>query len=91
MIRSRKMKYFLEQCKYYAKKYRLEEEDLISEAWLRIKENERKINKKYIQLRVEAVACDLRKAELRQQCLQEKLQLVEYMEKAEWVEQEKKN
>lgn len=91
MIRSRKMKYFLEQCKYYAKKYRLEEEDLISEAWLRIKENERKINKKYIQLRIEAVACDLRKAELRQQCLQERLRLVEYMEKVEWVEQEKKN
>lgn len=83
MIRSRKMKYFLDQCKYYAKKYELEEEDLVAEAWLRITENERKINKKYIQLRVESVAIDLRKAELRQQCLLEKVRLVEYIEKGE--------
>jgi len=81
MIRDRKLKYFLEQCKYYAKKYGLETEDLQAEAWLRIKENERKINKRYIQLRIEAVAIDLRKAELRQKCLLEKVQLVEYTEK----------
>ncbi|NMC58414.1 MAG: hypothetical protein GYA51_03365 [Candidatus Methanofastidiosa archaeon] len=91
MIRDRKLKYFLEQCKYYAKKYELEEEDLQAEAWLRIKENERKINKKYIQLRIEAVACDLRKAELRHKCLLERVQLVEYMGKeTEWAEHTEK-
>lgn len=91
MIRKRKLNYFIEQCGYYARKYGLEKEDLIAEAWLRIKENERKINKKYIQLRVECVAIDLRKAELKHQGLQDKLRMVEYMEKVEWVEQEKKN
>lgn len=85
------MRYFLQQCKYYAKKYGLEEEDLISEAWLRIKENERKINKRYIQLRVESVACDLRKSELRHKCLLERLRLVECMEKeTEWAEHTEK-
>ena len=82
------MGYFLETCKYYAGRYGIDKDDLISEAWLRIKENERKINKKYIQLRIESVALDLRRSELRQQCLLERVRTVEYMENNEWAEME---
>ena len=82
------MGYFLETCKYYAERYGIDKDDLINEAWLRITENERKINKKYIQLRIESVALDLRRSELRRQCLLERVRTVEYVENNQWAEME---
>ena len=66
--------YLKKQAIYYGRIYGIDSDDLFSESYLRLNK-EKNINKKYIQLRVQSVAIDMLRKNIRYNTLIEKIKM----------------
>lgn len=66
--------YLKKQATYFGRIYGIDSDDLFSESWIRLSK-EKNINKKYIQLRVQSVAIDMLRKNIRYNTLIEKIKM----------------
>jgi hypothetical protein len=66
--------YLKKQAAYFGRIYEIDSDDLFSESWIRLSK-EKSINKKYIQLRVQSVAIDMLRKNIRYNTLIEKIKM----------------